>query len=309
MPPTIQDLHPIDPILSRVSVDYKNIGFVSDIIFPVVQVAEISGTYPIYDKRNRFALPDTRRAPKSPYNKVSWGMSWDTYKCEDWGLEEIIDDKEKKISKNQLNLTIDTTEIVTDLVMLAREKRVIDIVTDNTVITNTTNLTGTNRWNDYSNSDPITVIEAGKIAISDAIGREPNTLILGKDVWDKLKWHPALTSKIQYVKEAVLTKQIVAALLGFDRVEIAASQYASSKKGQTTTLARLFGKNALICYVEPAPGIKKISLGYVMEYEARTVKPPYRDKDNIGDVIRVTEYTDEKLVAADCGYLITNAVD
>lgn len=306
--PTIKDMHPVDPILTNVSIGYSNGGFVAKEIFPAIPVAEISGTYFIYNKGNRFGLSDARRAPKSGYNRIDWELSTDTFKCIKYGLEEVIDDDERRIAKSPLNLNVDTTEIVTDRMLLAAEKRVADIVTSTTTMTSNTTLVGNDKWSAYNTSDPIKDIEAGKTAVSNAIGQEANKMILSKDAFDKLKWHPAILSKIQYVQRAVVTTDLLAAIFGFAEVRVASSLYNSAGKGLTPSLSRLWGKDVLIAYVEKSVGLKKISLGYTMQFEGLQTISPFRDDKNIGDVIRVTEWVDEKLVSADCAYLIKNAV-
>jgi hypothetical protein len=237
-------------------------------------------------------------------------MTTDTYKCFENGLEEIIDDRLRKIAGNKINLEVDTTEFVSNLVMLAAEKRVIDIVTSTSNITQYTTLTSAakTQWNDYTNSDPIGVIQTGKTTINAAIGKDPNKLILGKEVFDQLVNHPALLDRIKYSQTGIVTASLMAVVFGVNEVLVAESLYNTVKKNQTASLSRLWGKRALLCYSEPTPGLKKISLGYTYEFSPRQTMVPFRDADNIGDVIRVKEDVDEKLMAADCGYLIVDAV-
>jgi hypothetical protein len=275
-----------------------------------MQVSEVSGTCYTYEKGMMFDIVDTRREINSGFKRASYKMSSDTYKCFENGLEEIIDDRLRKIAGSKLNLEVDTTEFVSNLVMLAAEKRVIDIVTSTSLITNYTTLTSAagTQFNDYTNSDPVGVIQTGKTTINAAIGRDPNILVLGKEVYDKLCQHPQLLDRIKYSQTGVVTSALMASIFGVAQVLVAESLYNTVKKNQTASLSRLWGKNALLCYSEQTPGLKKISLGYTYEFTPRQTMVPFRDAENIGDVIRVKEDVDEKLMAADCGYLITAAV-
>jgi hypothetical protein len=300
----------VDPVLSNISIQYRPVGLVADRIFPRQPVGEVSGTCYKYEKGMMFDIVDTRREINSGYKRASYKMETDTYKCFENGLEEVIDDRLRKIAGNKLNLEIDTTEFVTQLVALAAEKRVVDIVTNSSLITQYTTLTSAakTQFNDYTNSDPIGVIQTGKATINAAIGRDPNKLVLGKEVFDKLVNHPALLDRIKYSQTGIVTAALMAVVFGVDEVLVAESLYNTVKKNQTASLSRLWGKKALLCYSEPTPGLKKISLGYTYEFSPRQTMAPFRDENNIGDVIRVKEDIDEKLMSADCGYLIVDAV-
>ena len=300
----------VDPVLSNISIQYRNSGFVADLIFPRLPVGEVSGTCYKYEKGMQFDIVDTRREMGSGFKKASYKLESDTYKCFENGLEDVIDDRMRRIAGNKMNIESDTTEFVANLVALAAEKRVVDVVTSTSVITQYTTLTAAahTQWNDYTNSDPIGVIQTGKTTINAAIGKDPNTLVLGKEVFDKLCQHPQLLERIKYSQTGVVTAALMAAIFNIGRVLVAESLYNTVKKNQTASLSRLWGKKALLCYSEGSPSLKQVSLGYTYEFNPRQTMVPFRDKDNIGDVIRVKEDVDEKTMCADAGYLIVDAV-
>jgi len=305
---TRSDIHPVDPVLTNVSLKFKNSGFVASRIFPVVPVAEVSGTYFVYGKQN-FDLPSLKRTSGSGYNRSSFEITNDTYAAFRYGLEDVIDDDDRLAVTSPLNLDMDATNYVTDKVLLGYEKRVVDIVTDNSVITQTTALTTTSQWNDYVNSDPIGDIDTGKNTISAATGLPESELILvlGKEVFDQLKRHPQLIELIKYTQRGTVSAELMAGIFGVKEVLVASSLYNSAKAGQTASLTRLWGKNALLAWPGKGLSLRSLSLGYTMQKEAFQTRK-YRHEKEIGDVIRVSHYTDEKLVSALCGYLITTAV-
>jgi len=304
--PEVSDVY-VDQILTNISIQYKNSGFVADQIFPIVGVKKDSGKYFIYEKSGRFTIPKTLRAPKSESRQVDWKVSTGSYSAEEYALNDLIDDRERDNAAEPLNLEFDTVEFLTDLILLDYEKRVVDIVTDTSQITQNVTLSGTNQWSDYANSNPIDDIETGKSTIAKAIMQDPNVLVLGREVYDKLKHHPDILDRIKYTQKGVATPDLLASIFDIEKVLVANSIYNTAKEGQTPSYTYLWGKNALLAYVSPTPGVRKVSLGYTFVSRKRQVRKA-RDEKKHSTWIEVSVVQDEKLVAASCGYLIKAAV-
>src|SRR5713101_3171463 len=106
-------------------------------------------------------------------------MSTDTYSCEEYGLELPIDDRERQNAIEPLNVDVDSTEILTDMVLNDREKRVTDVILTAGSYThsNTTDYTASPlAWLPSNGaSDPISDITiTGRETIRQLIGRYPN---------------------------------------------------------------------------------------------------------------------------------------
>jgi hypothetical protein len=113
--------------------------------------------------------------------------------------------------------------------------------------------------------------------------------------------------RIKYSQKGVVTADLLASIFEVDRVIVAESLYNTAKKGQTVSLSRVWGKDCLLAFVSPRPGLKQVSLGFIMQQRAFQTEK-YREEKIKSDVIRVSHIVDEKLVAAACGYLIKSAV-
>jgi hypothetical protein len=297
-----------DQLLTNVSVQFQPApdGYLADAVLPPVPVAKESAAYWVYD-RSRFDAPDSKRAPRSEYNRIDWDVSTDTYLAEQYGLEGEIDDEERKNAAAPLDLDVDTTEIVTDMVLNNREKRVTDLVLNTAVVTQTTALAGGDRWN-LTSSDPLTDIQTGRVTIFDATGYRPNTLAIGYKVFEALKLHPDIKEIIKYTERAIVTRQLLAAVFEVDEVLVGSVLRRTSKEGQPDTFTDAWGKNALLFYRETRPSLKRASFGYQMrQNDLRVFR--YREDKRDTDVIRVTEKQDEKIVSASLAYLITTVVD
>ena len=296
------------PLLTSISVQFQPApdGYLADLVLPAVPVVRESASFWVYDK-SRFDVPDSKRAPRAEYNRIDWNVTTDNYLCHQFGLEGEIDDQERKNAAAPLDLDVDTTEIVTDMVLNNREKRVVDMVTDTSVVTQYTTLTGTNLWTDGVNSDPLKDIKTARTTIFAATGYRPNRIVMGYTVFEALKLHPQIKEIIKYTERAIVTAALLAAVFEVEEVLVGGVLRRTSKAGQTDTLADVWGSSVLVFYSEKSPSLKRASFGYQLREEDLRVFR-YREDKRDTDVIRVTEKQAEKIVAAQLGYLITAAI-
>lgn len=298
-----------DPLLTTISVQFQPApdGYLADLVMPPVPVVRESASFWVYDK-SRFDVPDSKRAPRAEYNRIDWNVSTDNYLCHQYGLEGEIDDQERKNAAAPLDLDVDTTEIVTDMVLNNREKRVVDMVTDTSVVTQYTTLSlATQKWTDGVNSDPLGDVKTARTTIFQATGYRPNRMVIGYTVFEALKLHPQIKEIIKYTERAIVTAALLAAAFEVEEVLVGGVLRRTSKAGQTDVLADVWGSNVLVFYSEKSPSLKRASFGYQLRQEDLRVFR-YREDKRDTDIIRVTEKQTEKVVAATLGYLIQTAV-
>jgi hypothetical protein len=300
--PEVENVHK-DQILTNISIMYRNAAYVGTELMPIVPVKKKSDIYYIYDdKADRFRIPKTLRAPKTESKTVDWKVTTDGYVCDEHALNDLIDDIERDNADSPLNLEVDTVEFLTDILQLGLEMRIKDIL-EASLSANAPSI----KWDVYETSDPIANIETGKDAIHAVIFREPNVLLLGKAVYDKLKHHPKILDRIKYVQKGVVTPELMASVFEIEKVIVGKAGYNTAKEGKPESLSYLWGKNAILAYVEPKPGVKKFSLGYTFQsqpFQTRRARIEIRHSDwfEVGDIEA------EKMVAVACGYRISPAI-
>jgi hypothetical protein len=297
-----------DPLLTSISVQFQPApdGYLADMVLPPVPVVRESASFWVYDK-SRFDVPDSKRAPRADYNRIDWNVTTDNYLAQQYGLEGEIDDQERKNAAAPLDLDVDTTEIVTDMVLNNREKRIVDLVMATANIAQNTTLGGTSQWSDQINSDPLADIKLARTTIFTSTGYRPNRQAMGFLVFEALKIHPVIKEIIKYTERAIVTAQLLAAVFEVEEVLVGAVLRRTSKEGTSDVLADVWGKDVLTFYAEKSPSLKRASFGYQMREEDLRVFRYREDKRDV-DVIRVTEKQDEKIVAATLAYLIKAAV-
>ena len=293
-----------DKILTNISIQYRNAAYVGTQLMPIVPVKKKSDIFYTYSsKADRFRIPKLLRAPKTESRTVDWKVDTDSYNCDEYALNDLIDDIERNNADKPLNLEVDTVEFLTDIIQLGLEMRIKTAV-----------LAGlgagtapTTKWSTPATSDPIADIETGKQAIHAVIFKQPNVLLLGKPVYDVLKHHPDILDRIKYVQKGTVTADLLANIFEVDKVIIGAAGYNTAKEGKAASYSYLWGKEAILAYVEPRPGIKKFSLGYTFQSQKFKTRRA-RIEVKHSDWFEVGEIETEKIICAACGYRIPTAV-
>lgn len=297
----------VDQALSNLSIAYKPAGFIAEEVFPVVPVMKKSDEYFEYALRNHFQDVEGITEPGEEAPWVDWDVSAATYNAKTYKWKDKVADEERDNADPALDLERDTTEFLTDIMLIQQDKRILASLTSTAVLTQNTTLTGTNRWSDYANSNPFGDIQTGRSAIHQATGKNPNVMLVGRQVHDKLIHHPDILERIKYVQRGIVTADLLAAVFEVERYVVSEAQADSANKGQTASLSYLMGKDVVLAVKPPRPSLKMIALGAIFRFRQQLIKR-YREEKIESDVFEISHSQDEKLIAAACGYLIKTAV-
>lgn len=297
----------VDPALSNVSIKYSNDTFIADEVFPVVMVSKQTGKYYVYDKAN-LRINATLRAAGAGANEIDFGLTTASFSCDDHALKEFVADEIQDQADAALNPLIDATETVTEQLMLDREQALATLLSNTANITQNTTLAGTSQWSDYANSDPIGDVRTARTTVHSSTFKKPNTLIMGKQVFDMLVEHPAIIERIKYSALGVVTSELLARVFQVEKVLVGEAGSNTAAEGQTDSLSYVWGKHAWVAFISPRVSLKMLTVGITFTYKQRSVKR-WRDEDREGTYVRVGQdnYV-QKIVAANAAYLIKNAV-
>jgi hypothetical protein len=177
-------------------------------------------------------------------------------------------------------------------------------------------------WSD-DNSTPIADVKTRATTMQTLTGLRPNKLIIGRQVWDKLSEHPDIIDRINKTSgnanPALVTRQAVAAIfevdevLVMDGVQTTSAENPAFETGMTNAL--IGGKNALLVYAAPRPGILLPSAGYTFSWSAfagagaqgQRVKR-FRIETIESDRVEAQMAYAQKKVAADLGVFFADIV-
>jgi hypothetical protein len=99
---------------------------VADFLAPTVPVATSVGKFKIYTAKNRFALPDTRRAVGGRATEIGWSAADGTYNCAPNALDVPVDVLEEMESEPLESMLREAAVMAAEIGGLAHEKNVID---------------------------------------------------------------------------------------------------------------------------------------------------------------------------------------
>jgi len=312
----------IDRALTQISVGFPNTQpMAGPALFPSVSVLKQTDKYYIFGREGWLPESDYR-APGTQANEVTGAaVSTDTYYASEHSLQIAVTDEERANADPPIAPDRDGTNIITSKILLGRERVMQTLATTaaNYNASNTVTLSGTSQWNDYANSDPISDLRTTKIAINAKIFIDPNVAVIPYQVMVKLEDHPDFLERIKYSERAIFSPELLASILGFERVVVPGVGVNTANLGQTPSLSYLWGKDVVVAYAPSAGGLKIPSYGYEYTWAgAGGGNPQYvdrwREDKRKSDVIRICRYYDVKLAALDgaglsiAGYVIKAAV-
>lgn len=304
---------PIDPVLTGITLAYRNARYVADDVLPrVAPFGKQEFKYSQWTRAEQFTIPDTHVGRRGIPNEVEFTATAMTDSTEDYGLDDVIPIDDINNARGSFDPLGHAAESLTDLILLGREKRVAELVFSAAAYpaANKDQLAGDTQWSS-ANSDPIT-------AIGDALDVpmiRPNVLVLGQATWTGLRRHEKIvqaTASIGGSTAGMASRRAVADLFEIEEIIVGAGWVNTAKRGQTATYTRIWGKHAAALFRDRlAQGDdNRITFGFTAQYGDRVSGQLQEPKSGLrgGIRVRVGESVKEVIVAADLGYFFEDAV-
>lgn len=293
----------VDQLLGNISVKYRNINFIADRVFPYVPVKKQSDLYRIYDRD--FRLPQTKRSAKGVAREHNFNVSTGTYSLEQHSLKDYVSDRDAE-NYEIGDLRRDTTEELTDKILLRMEKSVADLFTT-TSWSNNVSLTSAQQWSlDTTTSNPIPLMDTAATTVLEASGMMPNFAIIPHKSLLAAKNHSSVIDRIKYTS-ADITPNMIAGLFDIPELLVPKAVLDSAAEGVAANINALWGDNVFVGYKAERASIMKPSAGYIFKNAIPMVKR-WRDEDRQSEVIEVNMYYQPKVVASLAGYLIRDTL-
>ena len=298
----------INAYLSEVARGYSNNAFIAESLFPTIE-SELEKIDIFEFNKEAFQMYDTERAIRANSNVISpKGFTKHTTTLTEHDLAYPVDYREEEEAAKKVKLQVHATNVVTQGLKLKHEKQCADLVqnldsysSDNKII-----LSGTSQFSNDT-SDPVGVIDDAKDAISDKIGQDPNTMVIGQDVWKKLKRHTQLRTMISDNQNKIVTLNLLKEFFEIENIVIGKSIF----EGVDKKFTRVWGNNIVLAYVPNLSSRTEYdpAFAYTVRKKDALQIDEYKKEGNKVKYIRATDIYTPFLVGAEAGYLISNAVD
>ncbi len=310
----------VDPVLTAIVVGYRNpaIALIADQVLPRVPSAAKFG-WTRWTDADSFTVPDGRVGRRGRVARVEFSAAELTDQVQDYGWEGSIpqSDIDDAAAQRAAKLSVYDPEARTatglaDIKVLAREQRVANLVFNAASYDASRKITlsGTSQLSDFTNSDPIGVINAG----CDATMLRPNTMVFSQSGWTDFRSHPRIVKAVKggISGDGMVSREQVRDLFEMQDVLVGAAQYNTAKKGQAMALSRVWGKHIALLHINPLGGLgenPQPTFGFTASC-GNGVAMRAEDPDvglQGGQTIRVGERVKELVSASPCGYFIQNA--
>jgi hypothetical protein len=305
---------PITPELAAIAIAYKNNKFIADDVLTRVQVPQITFRYKQFPQADGFTVPETKIGRTSRPNRIETGYTETQATCVDYGLEDVVPVNDILVAQAAgagYDPVSYAAEWLAYLVALDREKRVASLVFDSTQYgtNNKSTLSGTSQWSDFTNSNPVTAI----MTALDACVMRPNMAVFGRATYSQLIQHPKVVQAVFKTQQGagIVPRQAIADLFELNDVFVGEAFSNTAVRGQTVSLARLWGKHASFLYRDvTAARAGQTTFGFTAQFGPKFGgSKPHDDAGLRGGVaVRIGETVKEVICANDLGYMYVNAV-
>ena len=205
------------------------------------------------------------------------------------------------------------TRMLKTAVMMGREYALANAIFNAGVITQTSALGATAKWDVDSTSDPIGDALLAKKTVYDACGYVPNVAVMPMNVFFALqsnKQAKVTTANGGTIQKDPLSLVQCQMVLGVDKIIIGQVRRETAAKGQTSSLANVWGKSVLFAYVNPNPTPEQFekSFGYSFVLQDPVIDQYYQEDPKDVLHIRYEEAYDDVILDATTAYLFTTVI-
>ena len=322
--PAVTDVS-ISPGLTRIAIEYQNKQFIADQVLPPMAHSAKSGKYKSYSVYDEFGIEGGLIGPTSQADEMDFDVTETSFAMDDFGITGWVSQQAQENADVPISPLQAMTRKVTRKVLRLRERRVALAVLNTANFPTANKLDVAGAW-----ATPATDAWSQLKTALDACAAPPNVFVCDIATFRALQGNTTILAAIkgtlapQFIAQAVgpaktgspLISDAVfcpalADALGVDRVLIGAAWYASSKKGQTLTKARIWdlpnatkGGAAFLRVAQDQ--IEDVVWGMQLTWKQPLRVLTWFDMNRGADgstAIKVVETTKVVVVANDAGYL------
>ena len=274
----------IDQPLTNLTLAYlqDEANFIADKVFPLVEVDKQSDKYYEYNRAD-FNRSGNRQqlAPRTRPERVGMSLSNSSYFADVFGLATDFDEQTLANEDAALDIRAAGTKMLMHNMLIDREK---DFVTNffstgvwGTEWDGNTNAaaTGTDvvHWDDYTNSTPIADVTSMRRTIQLASGGfKPNTMVVGKEVRDKLINNPDILDRLNggatVTNTALVTNAKLAEIFEVENFYVMEAVENTAAEGAAESNSFIGGKHALLTYTPASAGLMTPAAGLTFAWNS-----------------------------------------
>jgi hypothetical protein len=283
--PTFGDVH-VAASLTNIAVAYfqSDDNYVADKIFPMVPVQHQTDVYFVWSKADFYRDEAQLRADAAESAGTGVNLITQTYSAKVWALHQDIGPQVRANQDPAIDIDVISTRQLTQKLMIRRDRFFMsrymvtgvwgtDAIGTTSVGGGIPGTTTPVQWDDDANGDPFTDLAFAQTTILQNTGFMPNHLLLAWQVYQALRKHPLVIDRIKYTNPAyagTVTPQLLAQAFAIETVVVSKAVYNAAAENVTAAMSFVAGRNSLLTYSPPAPGLMIPAAGYTFGWQAFT---------------------------------------
>ena len=301
-------------LVQQANSDFNKL-FIADLVLPVKNEDARRGVYmkanlANAELLNADALP---REGGAGYNRVNRRFDTDTYDCQEYGLESVVDDAYEAEVERFMNLEATEAMLLERSLKISYEARVA------AAIFNTTTFNSTASAIVYSTANILTMDPASDIDIAKTKllkkGILANAVVMSQDVYNRIRRSALLQNQVYGVvprtagQRALPNEQDIANALGVDNLFVGKAPYNTANKAATYSGSFIWNNtNIWVGQVQggeyTAGGVGR-TISWAKDSVGLFTPETYRSDERRSNVIRVRQNVAEKIIDATAGEIVT----
>ena len=305
--------------LAGVSVAYRNLDYIGDQVFPILDGADPKVKITKYQKGAWFRDEAGIRAAGTRARRGGYPLTTVSVSTDEYAFAKEVTNEDKRFSKSQgapvLDPEQDAIEFASDKIDLNKERRVASLITTGTWLDgNSGGVDAEGLWAASSGNTFLADIATGKRALR-GVGLKATGLLIDADTYEALKELDDILQKIKYTQRGVFGVDLLASLLELDEVLVGSGVYSDSEEtaaGNDMNAVDIWavndGKGMGFLYHKPKKiGLKVVTPGLQVRIAQdnglpRRTERWYENAEH-QEIFEVAEETDIVQVCADAAYL------
>jgi hypothetical protein len=301
-------------LVQQANADFNKL-FIADLVLPVKNEDARRGIYmkanlANAELLNADALP---REGGAGYNRVNRRFDTDTYDCQEYGLESVVDDAYEAEVERFMNLEATEAMLLERSLKISYEARVA------AAIFNTTTFNSTASAIVYSTANILTMDPASDIDIAKTKllkkGILANAVVMSQDVYNRIRRSALLQNQVYGVvpraagQRALPNEQDIANALGVENLFVGKAPYNTANKAATYSGSFIWNStNIWVGQVQggeyTAGGVGR-TISWAKDSVGLFTPETYRSDERRSNVIRVRKNVAEKIIDSTAGEIVT----
>lgn len=299
----------VSRILTEFSQRYRNIAYVADRVAPPVPVQHETDLYWIYGLEG-FIRENLVVADGSPPHFANWSISTDTYRVERYAIADLVTDRARANADDPLRPELDTTEILTERLLLDREARVAQATTDTNVLPAEHVFNANLALDNPDTADVRQWLFSARTKIFQSARNLANTVVIPVAVGFQLARTALIDELRKYTDPTLVTAGgLPPSLFGLQVLEAGVGYIAGPERAVAARpFTEVWGANILVAFVNPTiVGLKTNTFALTFRKQ-EVLARKWRDEQRLGDVIELSLMEAVKIISPYAGYLIQNTM-